>query len=155
MTYAEIRMEYKIFDSYKPFKFYIYIFSYGCQRFHSTESAQVNKSDFLSLKFLVNLIICIHVFYNLFINAEYPHLYSVLQKMLFVWNMCGIVLVVEAEAGSVAVVLKRNNENDCFHAFVDWQDLFEGNSEALGGTRDSLHANVCWLLFVSFGDLVG
>ena len=66
-----------------------------------------------------------------------------------------VVLTVKAEAGRVAIVLERHNEHDSFHAVVGGQDLFQGDSEALGCTRDSLHANVRRLLFIAFCDLVG
>lgn len=115
----------------------------------------MNKSDFLTFKFSVNLVLRVDALNILLVNAENPHLYSVLQEVLFVSDVRGVVLVVKAESGRVAVVLKRHNENDGFHAIIGWQDLLEGNAEALGRTRDSLHANVRRLLFVSFSDLAG
>jgi hypothetical protein len=121
----------------------------------STKSAQVNKSDFLTFKFSVHLVLRVDVLNQLLLNAENPHLYSVLQEVLFVSDVRGVVLVVKAEAGRVAVILKCNNENDSFHAIIGWQHLPQGNAEALARTRDSLHANVRGLLFVSFSDLVG
>lgn len=75
--------------------------------------------------------------------------------MLLVGDVRREVLTVKVESGVVAVVLKSHNENDSLHAVVGGQDLLQGNAEALGRTRDSLHANVRGLLFISFGDLVG